>query len=210
MKNTVISVAILAAIGVGGYIWYGARQQVDDATGVVMPEGAAVDAPAPLPDASSAAGGAADIAAPAADDTQATAPMGDITPETTVEAPADTATAPVESTTATGDTNDQAVSNDQAEGAAAPDETDMGTAAPDMSDGVVVPAPDMPATAGDVPPEDLLTAEGFDAEKIIALIDEADILPARKALLRTAVKRAAQNPQLMQSALKRVKLALGY
>ena len=65
------------------------------------------------------------------------------------------------------------------------------------------------AAADAMSPMDVLTKDGFDADKIIEMIDGSGLTEARKELLKTAVTNAADNPVLMEQALTRVKAALG-
>jgi len=55
----------------------------------------------------------------------------------------------------------------------------------------------------------LLTKDGFDADKIVDLIEDSSLTAPRKELLKTAIKNAAENPVLLDQALARVKSALG-
>ena len=68
---------------------------------------------------------------------------------------------------------------------------------------------DLPQAAAPEAAAELLSPEGFDADRIVALIDAADLPDARKDRLRRAIRNAANTPALMDQALARVRLALG-
>ena len=54
----------------------------------------------------------------------------------------------------------------------------------------------------------LLTPEGYDAARVLALIDQAALDPERKASLKLLLDRAANDPDLLRSALEQVRAAL--
>ena len=60
-----------------------------------------------------------------------------------------------------------------------------------------------------VDPGQLLNASTFDEAKVAALIDASALGDTVKASLKSAVKAASFNPQLLQGALDQVKAALG-
>ncbi|WP_282094478.1 hypothetical protein [Epibacterium ulvae] len=55
----------------------------------------------------------------------------------------------------------------------------------------------------------VLTPEGFDADKILEMINASDLGALQKTALNTAVTQARDNPELVQIALDQVKAALG-
>lgn len=63
---------------------------------------------------------------------------------------------------------------------------------------------DLMAMAGD-----LLTVDGFDAEKVMALLDTSDIPDGEKTTLTTALNFAKDNPALLQPILDNIKNLLG-
>ena len=58
-------------------------------------------------------------------------------------------------------------------------------------------------------PADLLTAENFDADKVIAVITESSLSPVQKTVLTNAVEAARANPALVAATLTQIREALG-
>lgn len=56
----------------------------------------------------------------------------------------------------------------------------------------------------------LFTAEGFDLERMLALIESADIGDRQKSALRTTITSSAINPEFLQQSLDNAKDTLGY
>ena len=56
---------------------------------------------------------------------------------------------------------------------------------------------------------DLLTVDGFDADKVVALLDTIDIPEGEKTTLTTALGFAKNNPALLQPVLDNIKNLLG-
>jgi hypothetical protein len=56
---------------------------------------------------------------------------------------------------------------------------------------------------------DLLTADGFDAAKVVEMIKNADLNPLVKSTLTKAVEAAGDNPELIGSVIEQIKSALG-
>ncbi|MCV6597297.1 MAG: hypothetical protein OIF40_09475 [Mangrovicoccus sp.] len=54
-----------------------------------------------------------------------------------------------------------------------------------------------------------LTVENFDPEVVNGLIDKAPLEETQKATLKQGVQAAADNPEMLQTALDQVKSALG-
>lgn len=54
-----------------------------------------------------------------------------------------------------------------------------------------------------------LTVENFDPEVVNQLIDQAPIEAAQKDTLKQGVQAAADNPEMLQAALDKVKVAIG-
>ena len=55
----------------------------------------------------------------------------------------------------------------------------------------------------------LLSPDGFDAEKVIEMIDGSDLSGVQKTALTAAVNGAKDNPELLEATLTRLKEALG-
>ena len=55
----------------------------------------------------------------------------------------------------------------------------------------------------------LLTADGFDAEKVVGMIEGSDLSAVQKTALSAAVNAAKDNPALLEATLTRLKEALG-
>lgn len=56
---------------------------------------------------------------------------------------------------------------------------------------------------------DALTVENFDPEVVNQLIDQAPVGDETKTTLKQGVQAAADNPEMLQSALDQVKAAIG-
>ena len=56
---------------------------------------------------------------------------------------------------------------------------------------------------------DLLSAEGFDAGKVIELIDGSSLGDTEKSMLKLLVEKAGDNPDLVAETVSKVKEALG-
>jgi hypothetical protein len=55
----------------------------------------------------------------------------------------------------------------------------------------------------------LFTPEGFDLDKMLALIDGADIGERQKAALKTTISSSAINPEFLQQSLDNARETLG-
>ncbi len=55
----------------------------------------------------------------------------------------------------------------------------------------------------------LLTADGFDADKVGEMVDGSDLDPMKKALLKAAIDQARENPEMVKVVIEQVKTALG-
>lgn len=55
----------------------------------------------------------------------------------------------------------------------------------------------------------LLSADGFDAAKVSDLVDGSDLGLAKKTLLKAAIEKAGDNPELIKAVVEQVKGALG-
>ncbi|MHC0053968.1 hypothetical protein [Actibacterium sp. D379-3] len=228
MRNTVITVAVLAAVGIGGFIWYqGQKDSPEPATEVVIPEGDAVETPAPLDDAADAVGEAAEATGAAVEDAV----------EAAGDAMNDAAEAVGEAVEDAVETMEEAVSGtpessaDMADGVTDAADTTTGAASdaadtavettPDATDDITpAPATDtvedaatttMESTPAEATPsaETLLTPEGFDSAQVIGMIEQSDLSPLRKQVLTSAVEQAASNPALVESVIGQVQQALG-
>ena len=56
---------------------------------------------------------------------------------------------------------------------------------------------------------ELLTVDGFDAEKVVQLLDTADLSALEKTTLGNALNAAKDNPTLLQPVLDQIKSVLG-
>jgi hypothetical protein len=95
---------------------------------------------------------------------------------------------------------------DVAEEAAEAVETDTATeeAVEEVATEAAEGSEDLMAMAGD-----LLTVDGFDADKVVALLDTIDIPEGEKTTLTTALGFAKDNPALLQPVLDNIKNLLG-
>ena len=71
-------------------------------------------------------------------------------------------------------------------------------------------AADPTAEAGATQMSDLLTPEGFDASKVMEMIDGSDLSAVQKTALSGAVNAVKDNPALLEATLTRLKEALGF
>lgn len=71
-------------------------------------------------------------------------------------------------------------------------------------------AADATAEAGATQMSDLLTPEGFDASKVMEMIDGSDLSAVQKTALSGAVNAVKDNPALLEATLARLKEALGF
>ncbi len=226
MKNTAITVVILAAVGIGGFVWYQNRSKEE----ALPPAETALEAPTPMENAAEAVDEAAESvsekvegavestaeAVEGAADNAAKA-LGDIT-ESVTEAASDAVEAVSDAVTggdsmeatqgavteATDTVADTAADTAQAGAAAATDAADTAGDTMDAGVATVIDAPDT-----DVPADAPLTQEGFDADRIIEMINASDLDAMRKSVLRSAVEQARSNPALVDATITQVKTALG-
>jgi hypothetical protein len=71
-------------------------------------------------------------------------------------------------------------------------------------------AADATAEAGATQMSDLLTPEGFDASKVMEMIDGSDLSAVQKTALSGAVNAVKDNPAQLEATLTRLKEALGF
>ena len=57
-------------------------------------------------------------------------------------------------------------------------------------------------------PADLLKPENFSLDKVLELVEGSDLGVMQKTLLKTAIEKAKDSPELLQAALEQVKAAL--
>ncbi len=55
-----------------------------------------------------------------------------------------------------------------------------------------------------------LTVEGFDADRVMDIVDTSELPEATKEQLRTAVQSARDNPQLVEGVVDQIRAALGF
>ncbi|MBS9716640.1 hypothetical protein ACFFUT_16585 [Pseudohalocynthiibacter aestuariivivens] len=185
MNKTWIIAALLAAAGVGGYAYYQSNAPVSE---VMESDSGEVETPAALEEASEAAGEAVETVTESV--TEAVEEPTEAV-ETTTEAVTETATEAVETATET-------VTETATEAAETATEavTDTTTeAAVEMATEPMVDA--------------ALTAEGFDAAKVIEMIDGSDLGVIQKTTMSALVEQASEDPDLVESVLTQVKEALG-
>ena len=56
---------------------------------------------------------------------------------------------------------------------------------------------------------DLLTADGFDYDKVVEMVDGSDLGGLTKTTLKAGLNKAKDNPELLSGVLEQVKAALG-
>ena len=64
------------------------------------------------------------------------------------------------------------------------------------------------ASAAEMSPADLLKPENFSLDKVLELVEGSDLGVMQKTLLKTAIEKAKDSPELLQAALEQVKAAL--
>jgi colicin import membrane protein len=185
---------------------------------------AAAAATAAAADAATATGDAvtdaADAAAQAADTavdeaTTAADQMEVTADEATTAAAAEAASAAATAQDAAADAAADAEAAAQDARDAATDAAEAMTEAP--TDGASVDATieaDGTVTAGaaadsDAPLTELLTPEGFNADAVIARLEESDLSLVQKTTLTAAINDAQNNPELLTATLTRLREALG-
>jgi len=194
MKPAVIALGIGAAV-IGGYVYY---TKMEIPTEAAEQENTAA-APSVLEQATEAAEGAATAAADAVNDVVETATES-------AEQAADAATDAVEATTeAVGDAVEGAADAAQEAATEAVEAaTEAGAEAAAVAEEAASAATSaMDAAAG------LLTADGFDFDKVVEMISGSSLDESKKMMLTTAVTQAKDNPELLNAALEQVKSALG-
>lgn len=55
----------------------------------------------------------------------------------------------------------------------------------------------------------LLSAEGFDAGKVSEMVDGSSLDPLKKTMLKTAIEKAGDNPDMIKAVIEQIKGALG-
>ena len=56
---------------------------------------------------------------------------------------------------------------------------------------------------------DLLTTDGFDADKVMEMITSSDLSAVQKTVLSGALNSVKDNPALLEATLRRIKEAMG-
>ena len=179
MKN-LIWIIVAAVVAVGAYLVFSGKSVEEVVEGV---SGASVKAPEALDSAAEAAGEAVD------------------TTTETVEEVTDTATEAVEGATeeaveATQDAVDEAV-----EGV-----TNQATEA--AQEGVEQATQEVTDVATDTA-TDALSVDGFSMDKVSGMIDGSDLDGLKKTMLKGALKKAQDDPEMLKTVLGQVKSALG-
>lgn len=55
----------------------------------------------------------------------------------------------------------------------------------------------------------LLSADGFDAAKITEMVEGSDLGMAKKTMLKAAIAKAGDNPEMIKAVIDQVKGAMG-
>jgi hypothetical protein len=223
MKNLVWIVVAVAVLG-GGYLLITGKSVTDVVEEVSQGE---IDAPEALEEAQTTAGEAADTVTESAQEAaEAAGDAAGAAVEAAEEAASDAAEAVTETATDTVDAAEDAVTGaTDAAGDAADAATDTSgepaEAGAETVDGAPDPAADaVPEDSTESLPEpeaqdagrtpDALTAEGFDMERALNLIEGADLGAMQENLLIEGIKAAKDNPDLLRGALETAREALGY
>lgn len=184
MPRLLILIAILLAALAVGWAWMGGglTESTSGAPLTELPQAAEGEVSQKAGAAADAAADAAAIAADAAAEAASAAPASDAAREAEAAA-------------------EQAIraADRAADAAAGTGIEDGGAPSPDGAMGAADDASDMGV---------LLTPEGYDAARVLALIDQAALDPERKAGLKLLLDRAANDPDLLRSALEQVRAAL--
>ncbi|WP_165375299.1 translation initiation factor 3 [Roseovarius nitratireducens] len=193
MKNLVWIVVAVVVLG-GGYLLITGKSVTEVVEEVSQGE---IDAPEALEEAKTAAGEAADTVTEAAQEAaEAAGDAAGAAVEAAEEAASDAAEAVTETATDTVDAAEDAVTGAAGDPAADAVPEDSTESLPEAQD------------AGTAP--DALTAEGFDLERALSLIEGADLGAMQENLLIEGIKAAQDNPDLLRSALEAAREALGY
>ncbi len=56
---------------------------------------------------------------------------------------------------------------------------------------------------------ELLTVDGFDMEKVSTMLEESDLDAVQKGLLTEGLEAAQNNPEMLGTALEKIREALG-
>ena len=56
---------------------------------------------------------------------------------------------------------------------------------------------------------ELLTVDGFDMEKVSTMLEESDLGAVQKGLLTKGLEAAQNNPEMLGTALEKIREALG-
>lgn len=201
MRNILIIIGVII-VAVAGYYWYsGGESGMETGSGeeISAPESGSMDGGGMAEDASKAADEAANVVTDTADKVEEGA--SNMAGEA-VDAVSGAATAMDEATTGGAEDTGAATENGAMSADTGGTATDTNATEPADTTQATTPASDA------MTPEQLLTPENFDADKIVALIDGSDLPDAQKTVLRTAVQNAAGNPELVSAAITQVKQAL--
>jgi hypothetical protein len=203
MKNALVTIIILAAIGLGGYVWY-----IDRMGGPGMSTETAGDA---VEDAAKAAKGAIDTVTEAAGEAADKAAVAiKETAEGSVDAAKDAAgqaesAAESAAGTAAETAGDAAESARDAADAAVQSAGDTAESAAETAEGAV----DSARQALTPDETGLITPEGFDADRAIEMIDNSDLGPDAKAALKSSVEAARNTPEMVEGVVQQIRSELG-
>jgi len=207
MNKTWIIAALLAAAGVGGYAYYQSNAPVSE---VMESDSGEVETPAALEEASEAAGEAVETVTESV--TEAAEEAVEAVTET-VEETTEAVTEAVEDSTEAVETTTEAVTETATEAVETATETvtETATEAAETATEAVTDTTTEAAveTATEPMVDAALTAEGFDAAKVIEMIDGSDLGVIQKTTMSALVEQASENPDLVESVLTQVKEALG-
>ena len=95
------------------------------------------------------------------------------------------------------------------EEAAAAEQAAADQAAADAAAAAAAATTEPAADAAAMDPATLLTPEGFDADKVVAMIEGTNLTDQQKTTLSATVRAAASNPALLDLALQQVRAAMG-
>lgn len=217
MKN-IIWIIIAAVIAIGGYMLYSGKSATEMATDVSE----AVDAPAALENASEVAGDAVDAAQGVVGDAvdataEAVTDAGEAVTdaaEGAVEAVTDTATAATDAAegavdTVTDTATDAAEAASDAVAATTESATDAVEATTEAAEATTESATAATQEAAtDATTEELLTVDGFNLDKVTAMIEESDLGALQKATLTKGLDAAKDNPEVLKTLLEKIRAAM--
>jgi len=193
MKKALITIVILAAVGVGGYVWYIGNMAEDEAAPEIAVESPDEAVEEVIEEAEEATGEAVEEVIEEAEEA-----AGEAVEEVIEEAEE-----------AAEQAEEAAEALEEAVESAIEDAADVAGEAAEAVEETVTDAAEAVEEAVTTPPADALSPEGFDADAVIAMIEDSSLDDAQKGALKAAVETARNVPEMLGGVLDQVRTALG-